>query len=203
MISEFPNWLEENYIEVVGVVFGILGVWLTTKQIIWCWPVALINVLLYIYIFFTAKLYADFGLQIFYFVMTIYGWYNWKFGGKEHSILKVSRAGKKRISIYILIGTLSFLTSGFLLEKYTDAAYPYWDSFVSVWGIIGTFMLARKQIENWIVWIIIDLNCMGIYFFKELYPTVALYFIFTILAFIGYYKWKKDLRPEIVSSKLR
>lgn len=199
MIINFLNWIVENYIEIIGVIFGILGVWLTTRQIIWCWPVALVNVLLYIYIFFIAKLYADFGLQIFYLAMTLYGWYNWKYGGKNNTELKVSRAGIKIIIIYLIIGTLSFLVIGYVLNNYTDAAYPYWDSLVGVWGIIGTYMQARKQIENWIVWIIIDLNCVGIYFCKELYPTVALYFIFTILAVIGYYKWRKDLKKISVS----
>jgi nicotinamide mononucleotide transporter len=199
LINDFVNWIIENYIEIIGVITGIAGVWLTTRQIIWCWPVGLINVLLYIYIFFVAKLYADFGLQIFYLVMTLYGWYNWKYGGKNHKELKVSRAGIKNIILYLIIGTVSFIAIGFILKKFTDAAYPYWDSLVSVWGIIGTYMQAKKQIENWIVWIIVDMNCVGIYICKDLLPTVALYFIFVLLAVIGFYKWKKDLKITVVS----
>jgi len=193
------NWIVANYIELIGSVTGVLGVWLTTRQNIWCWPVGLVNVLLYIYVFFVAKLYADFGLQFFYLVMTLYGWYNWKYGGKGHTELPVGRAGLKNMLIYLVIGTTSFIVIGFVLKRFTDAAYPFWDSFVAVWGIIGTYMQAKKQIENWLVWIIIDANCVMIYYYKNLLPTVVLYFIFVILAIIGYFSWRKDLKKVATS----
>lgn len=186
-------WLVENYIEFLGSVFGVLGVWMSTRQNILCWPVGLLNVLLYIYVFYCSKLYADFGLQFFYLIMTLYGWYNWKYGGSNHSVLPVCNAGARKLIIYTFILAVSFVAIGYLLATYTDAAFPYWDSFVGVGGIIGTYMQAKKQIENWILWIIIDANCVAIYFIKDLMPTVILYFIFVVLAFIGYMQWKKDL----------
>ncbi len=187
------QWFFDNYIEIVGFSSGVVGVWLSTRQNIWCWPIGLVNVSLYMYIFFGSKLYADFGLQLFYFVMTLYGWYQWKFGGKEHLGRKVTKASTRFWIGYLLAGVFSNILIGWLLFTYTDASFPYWDSFVSVWGIIGTFMQARKQIENWLVWIVIDLNCVAIYYYKELYITLVLYFVFTILAIIGYYNWKKEL----------
>lgn len=123
MIASY-DWIQHNWIELIAVITGILGVWLTTKQIIWCWPIALISVVLYIYIFFNVKLYADFGLQIFYFVMTLYGWYNWLYGGKNHDHLVVSRLKKAHAIIYFIIGFVAMLSIGYLLKRYTDAALP-------------------------------------------------------------------------------
>ena len=190
-------WLGLNYIEVIGAFAGIIGVWLTARQIIWCWPVALINVVIYIYVFFISKLYADFGLQLFYLFMTIYGWYNWLYGGKNHHELPISRITFKSFLIFIITGIPSVFILGYLLKNYTDAAFPYWDSFVSIWGIIGTYMMAKKILEHWILWIIVDLICVGIYFFKDLYATSILYFIFTILAVYGLTKWRREFRIQI------
>jgi len=190
-------WLSQNYIEVIGALSGIIGVWLTARQVIWCWPVALINVVIYIYVFYISKLYADFGLQLFYFFITLFGWYNWLYGGKDHHALPISRITLKKLIIFFCIGIPSVFILGYLLRNYTDAAYPYWDSFVSIWGIIGTYMMAKKILEHWILWIIVDLTCVGIYFFKGLYPTTILYFIFTVLAVYGLSKWRKDFRIQI------
>jgi nicotinamide mononucleotide transporter len=189
-------WLGLNYIELIGALAGIIGVWLTARQIIWCWPVALLNVIIYIYVFFISKLYADFGLQLFYLYMTLYGWYHWLYGGKDHLELPVSRISLKNFLILFVIGMPTVFILGYLLKKYTDAYYPYWDSFVSIWGIIGTYMMARKIIEHWLVWIVVDLICVGIYYYKNLFATSVLYFIFIILAIYGWQKWIKVYRIQ-------
>jgi nicotinamide mononucleotide transporter len=191
-------WLGRNYIEVFGALAGVIGVWLTARQIIWCWPVALVNVVIYIYIFFISKLYADFGLQLFYLFMTLYGWYNWLYGGNDHHELSISRITFIKFLVFLLIGMPSVFILGYLLKNYTDAAFPYWDSFVSIWGIIGTYMMAKKILEHWILWIIVDMTCVGIYFFKELFATSILYFFFTILAVYGLSKWKRDFIAQTI-----
>jgi nicotinamide mononucleotide transporter len=190
-------WLSLNYIEVIGALTGIIGVWLTARQIIWCWPIALINVVIYTYVFYISKLYADFGLQLFYFFMTIYGWYNWLYGSKDHHELPISSITLKALFFFFLIGMPSVFIVGYLLKNYSDASYPYWDSFVGVWGIIGTYLMAKKIIEHWILWIIVDIICVGIYFFKGLYATTILYFIFAILAFYGLSNWRKHFKIQI------
>ena len=192
----FFEWVSFNYVEIFGFLTGTIGVWLSTKQKIWCWPVGLVNVSLYIYIFFVSKLYADFGLQIFYFGMTLYGWYQWLYGGTGHTKRHVGRTTFKSWMAYLSIGIPANALIGYLLATYTDAAFPYWDSFVSVWGIIGTYMQARKQIENWLVWIVIDMNCVAIYICKSLLLTSVLYCIFVGLAVYGYIQWKKDLKKS-------
>lgn len=193
------EWFTKNYVEIIASVLGLWGVWLTTRQNIWCWPVGLVNVILSLYVFFVSKLYADVILQIFYLVMTIYGWYNWLYGGENKSVLKVTRI-KKNIMIALIITSIFLIAAtGYLFSTYTDAALPYWDATVAVWGVIGTYVQAKKYIENWIIWILNDLLCTGIYFYKDLYAFTALYFIFTLLAIYGYYQWRKDLKKITVS----
>jgi len=188
------NWITENYIEIIASVLGIAGVYLTAKQKIWCWPVGLANVVLSLYVFFVAKLYADVVLQVFYLVMTLYGWYNWIFGGEKKFELPVRKIRSKELIIMLVSGfSLSYVV-GYLFANYTDAAFPYWDSLLTVWGIIATYAMGKKIIEHWLMWIIIDINCTILYFIKELYAFAPLYFIFTILAVYGFYTWKKDLK---------
>ncbi len=188
------SWIIENYIEIIAAILGIIGVWLTTKQIIWCWPVGLINVILSIIVFFSSKLYADVTLQIFYLVMTIYGWYNWIWGGASKNNLPVRNIRIVEFVIMLITGVLGFVIVGWLFSKYTDAALPYIDSFVAVWGVIATYAMAKKITENWIMWIIIDSVCVGIYFYKELYAFTILYFIFIVLAAFGLAEWKKEMK---------
>jgi nicotinamide mononucleotide transporter len=188
------EWMLTNYIEIIAAVLGVAGVWLTTKQIIWCWPVGLLNVILSIIVFFNSKLYADVTLQIFYLIMTLYGWYNWLWGGISKNHLPVRKIVKQEIVIMLLAGIIFSFVVGFLFSEYTDAALPYIDSFVAVWGVIATYAMAKKITENWIMWIIIDAVCVGIYFYKELYAFTALYFVFVVLAVYGLIEWKKELR---------
>lgn len=190
----FQDWLIKNWVEVTAAILGIIGVWLTAKQKIWCWPVGLINVILSLYVFFVTKLYADVVLQLFYLVMTIYGWYNWRFGGENKTVLKVSQIKRNLMFFLILISVVFIFITGYLFSRYTDAALPYWDATVAVWGVIGTYVQAKKMIENWIIWILNDLLCTGIYFYKELFAFTVLYFVFSLLAVYGYVEWKKDLK---------
>ncbi|MBL6962340.1 MAG: nicotinamide mononucleotide transporter [Bacteroidetes bacterium] len=194
ILEQLYSWIVFNYIEFIAVIAGIIGVWLTAKQIIWCWPVAIVNVVLSAYIFYGTKLYQDGILQLFYLIMAIYGWYNWKFGGKNKTELKVSRTSFRTAILLLIIGFISIYVFGYLFKRYTDAALPYWDATTTVWGVIATFMMAKKMIENWAIWILIDLLNTAIYFYKGLYGFVFLYFVFTILAVFGLMQWLKDYR---------
>ena len=137
-MNDLINWIAINYIELIGTITGVIGVYLTTRQIIWCWPVALISVSIYIYIFFSSRLYADFGLQVFYLGMTLYGWHNWMYGGKEKGKLKIEQLSLKTFLIFATGGSAAVFVLGYLLEQYTDASLPYWDAVTTIWGIIAT-----------------------------------------------------------------
>lgn len=192
-MHEILSWFVIHYIEVFATITGIIGVYLTARQNIWCWPIGLINVGLSIYVYFDSKLYADMVLQFFYLEMTVYGWYFWVFGGKKKYELEVRNITKTEIIVFsILIVILSFI-SGFLFRNFTNAAFPYWDSLLLVGGIIATYAMAKKIIQHWMMWIILDINAAILYFIKDLYSFTALYFLFTILAIIGHFQWKKDM----------
>lgn len=196
MLQQVLLWISANYIELLGLIFGLLYVILSIKQNIWCWPVGFITSALYVYVFFVTKFYADMGLQVYYLLVSIYGWYNWMFGAgsKKPDDLKISKI-KLKLGIYLIITMiLLFVVIAFILVNYTDSELPYWDSFTTAASFIATWMLAKKIIEHWIIWIIVDFVSLGLYVYKGLYPTVILFAVYTILAILGYLEWKKELK---------
>jgi len=196
MLQQVLSWILDNYIELLGAIFGLLYIILSIRQNIWCWPVGLITSALYIYVFYITKFYADMGLQVYYLVVSIYGWYFWLFGGKSKKTddLKISSV-KFNLSIYLVIATVVlFGIIAYILVNYTDSEIPYWDAFTTAGSFIATWMLARKIIEHWLVWIIIDAVSLGLYIYKGLYATVILFAVYTVLAVTGYIEWKKELK---------
>jgi len=181
-------------LELIGATLGLISVWLTVRQNIWCWPTGLVMVALYSVIFFRARLYADAGLQAVYFALQIYGWYEWMRGGKDRGRLEVTQI-TLRLGVWLaVVAALATSLMGYGLATRTDAALPYWDSLATVLSLIAQWMLARKLIENWLVWITVDLLSIGIYMAKALYPTMALYAAFLVLAVLGWVEWRKSLR---------
>jgi nicotinamide mononucleotide transporter len=194
MIQFFGEQL--SFIELTGTVFGIVGVWLTVKENILCFPVGIVNVALYAWLFFQSQLYADSLLQIVYIILLIYGWYQWLHGKKNNSSLAVTKTSGTTRLFLIILCIVSTVGIGTLFRYKTDASLPYMDSLTTSMSLIAQWMVARKKIENWIVWIAADVIYVGMYVFKHLYLTSLLYFIFTILAVIGWQQWKKDLQPS-------
>lgn len=190
------QWFSNHYLELSAFVFGVLGVWLTARQSIWCWPVGLANVVLSLFVFYFSRLYADVLLQVFYFVMTIYGWINWLRGGEKKSVLKVRRIRFSELWLMVVCGMIMAALTGWLFSTFTNASLPWLDSLVAVWGVIGTWAMARKIMEHWMIWVVVDLLCVGIYAYKELYFFTALYFIFTLLALYGWKQWMKDYKQQ-------
>lgn len=164
----------------------------------WCWPAALISVILYIYICYINQLYLETILQFFYLGMAVYGWYQWKpkKGEKETAILQLPT---KLQLILIASGTLISLLLGWYFKHYTNAALPYLDAFITVFSMITTWMVTRKYIENWIWWIVVDSAAAYLYFAKQLYITAGLFILYVVIVIIGYFKWKKLL--QVQSSK--
>ena len=156
-----------NYIEGFAVILGLISVYLVTRQNVWCYPLGIISVFVYIFIFYEVKLYADMGLQVFFIVLQAYGWYEWLYGGKDHTALQVSWASKKiyfNIFIFVAIATTSV---GYVLHTFTDASLPYVDSFLAVLSMAAQWLMAKKYIENWILWIVVNLGSIVMYGYKE------------------------------------
>ena len=185
-------------LEWCGVFTGILCVWLAAKNNIWNWPIAIVSVIIYIFIFFDSKLYADMGLQFYFFGMNIYGWYFWskQRNNKEES-RPISLITRKEIFLSIAGIIIFTLALGFILHKKTDASFPFIDSFCTACSLIGQIFLARKVLQNWLIWIFVDAIYVGIYFSKDLYATGLMYALYIVIATIGYLDWKKIYREQI------
>jgi len=196
MIHSLSEWLLSNKIELLGAILGILYIVFSIRQNILTWPTGLLTSLLYIVVFFKSGVYAAMGLQVYYVFISIYGWYFWLKGKNTNnkSLLPVQLVNKR---LWIKIGLISILIYSailFILIKFSDSDVPYLDSLTTSLSIVATWMLAKKYIEHWIIWIFVDLVSTGLYIYKNLWPTVVLFIIYTIMAFLGYIEWKKDLK---------
>jgi nicotinamide mononucleotide transporter len=195
------TWLWENKIELIGALLGLLYIFFSIRQHIFTWPTGLFTSLLYITVFFRSGFYADMGLQVYYAGISIYGWYYWLKGGRMKlnspgDQAPVQRMPKKMIPGSIAVTFVLYLIILIILLQFTDSTVPYMDSLTTALSITATWMLAKKMIEHWLVWIFVDLVSAGLYMYKDLWPTVVLFIIYTVMAVLGYKEWKKDLAVE-------
>jgi len=181
--------------EIVAVALAIAYLVLAIRQNILCWLAALISSFIYMGVFFDARLYMESALQIFYAAMAVYGWYQWKYGGAEHAGLHITTWPLQRHAL--VIGAIFGLTaaSGWLVS-HTDAAFPYLDSFTTVAAIFTTYMVARKILENWGYWFVIDGLSVYLYLSRGLYLTALLFVLYLILIAIGFWRWWRDWQSE-------
>jgi nicotinamide mononucleotide transporter len=179
--------------EVLAVITGIISVYLSTRENIWSWPTALVNVALYFVVFYETKLYADMGLQVVYFALSLYGWYEWLYGGENRTELHVSRSSPALGVRLAMIGIACVAILGTALARFTDAALPYIDSATASTSLVAQWMMTRKILENWAVWIAVDVVYIAMFVFKRLYLTAGLYAVFLVLAVMGYIQWKRSL----------
>jgi nicotinamide mononucleotide transporter len=188
--------ISDRFIEILAAITGIVYLYFSIKQNIWLWFWGILNALLFVFVFFHAKFYAGMVLQFYYFGISIYGWYFWKKGYRKDGVeqLPVIRANSKEWIFFIVLTLLLTIVAGFSLDEYSDSPLPYWDAFTTAGSVIATWMLARKYLEQWIMWIVIDMISLGTYFYRGLYPTALLFSVYTVMALIGYYQWKKELK---------
>ena len=180
-------------IEALGALTGVVAVWLTTRQKIWCWPIGIVSVLLYVVVFFQARLYATMGLQLVYAGLSVYGWYAWTRGGQEHGPLRVSRATPRMRAAGLAVGVVGAAGLGLWLARQTDEALPLTDAAVTAFSLVAQWMQTRKLIENWWLWIAVDVVYVGMYLSQGLMPTAGLYAIYTALAVSGLREWRRSM----------
>lgn len=183
-------------IEIFATIFGLACVYLTIKENIWCWPTGLVQVILFLFIFWDAKLYSDFLLHVFYVGMQLYGWYYWLHGGKNRSEVSITALSYLRLILWIAAGIGVTGLWGYLMSSKTDAAFPYGDAFTTVFSLIAQWLLARKILESWYFWIAVDIIAIGIYYMKGLYFTTGLYALFLFMATAGLLRWKKSFEKD-------
>lgn len=196
-ILAVTDWLKsQSVLEISGVISGILCVYLAARNNIWSWPLAIISVSIYIIIFYDAKLYADAGLQIYFLITNVYGWYFWSRKSEEDDKVPVSFASGKSIFLSLVAILIFTLLLGTFLYKGTDASFPYIDSFCTACSLVAQLFLARKIIENWLIWIFVDVIYVGVYLIKDLHLTAGMYALYVLIAAIGYINWKKEFRQS-------
>ena len=184
------NW---SIIETIAVVLSVFYVILATKQNIWCWPAAGISTSLYIYICYSAQLYAETGLQIFYLLMAFYGYFHWN---KNDGKIEISQWTIGKHLLLILIGAIITFLMGFYFATFTSSKMPIADSFTTVFSIIATYMVTKKVLSNWLYWIVIDSVSIYLYFSRDLHLTSILFITYTIVAVIGYFAWLKQTTSD-------
>ncbi len=190
-------WQQQTWLEVTGVVTGLLCVYLAARNNIWNWPIAIISVGIYIFIFFDTHLYADMGLQVYFMGMNIYGWYYWSRIPADEKKAPVLLVTKREIMLSVIAIIIFTFILGTVL-KYTPASYPYIDSFCTACSLVAQVFLARKVLENWLIWIFVDIIYVGIYIFKGLNLTAIMYAIYVGIALLGYIDWKRDYKKQVV-----
>jgi nicotinamide mononucleotide transporter len=188
-----------SWLEIASVAFALAYLVLAIRQNILCWAAALISTLLSLALFYDARLYPETALQVFYAVMAVYGWYQWRHGGRPGE----GTAVELPVSVWPLSrhafaigGTLAVaLALGTVLSR-TNAAFPYLDSFTSVAAVVTTYMVAKKVLENWIYWLVIDGLTLYIYWQRALYLYAALFVVYLVLVVVGFYRWRRDWRAQ-------
>lgn len=183
-------------LEIAGAVLSVLAVWLTVRQDSLCWPIGIISVLIYTWVYFTARLYADSGLQLIYVALQFYGWQAWVHGGANRTELPVSRIPGRSLAILLAVGAVGAVVLGTLLRRHTDAALPYLDATTTSFSLVAQWMQTRKWMEHWMVWIVVDVVYVGMLIYKKLNVTAGLYALFIVLAILGLIQWRKALSAQ-------
>ncbi len=196
------DYIIDNWLEIFGTITGLLYLFLSIKQNILLWPLGIATSLAYIIVFYNSKFYADMSLQVYYVAISIFGWYLWVFGKRPKGSysLPVKRLSKTLMVILLINSFVLFLVIAFLLIEYTDSPLPYWDSFTTALSIVATWMLAKKIIEHWLIWIVVDFISLGLYIYKDLIITAFLFFVYAVMAYVGYVEWRKTLNLSLDKS---
>jgi nicotinamide mononucleotide transporter len=185
--------------ELLGFATGGVCVWLAARENIWNWPIGLANNIFYLVVFWRAGLYADSGLQIFYFAIGVYGWWMWAWGGLGHRELPATNIPAAQSMLMLVVTFLSAALLYFGLRRYTNSTVPLGDAVTTAMSLVAQYMLGRKWLENWLVWIAADVIYVGLYGYKHLYLTALLYAIFIATCIAGYRTWKKGMNVPLMA----
>lgn len=183
----------DTALEVLGTIVGIIYLIFEIKANPLVWVAGVIMPAISLFVYFNAGLYADFAINIYYLVAALYGLFLWTRGSKSNnkSELPITHTPIKSVTIVIVVSIVLFVVIGKVLQSYTDSNVPWADSFTTALSIVGMWMLAKKYIEQWFVWIVVDAVCCVLYIYKEIPFYAGLYGLYTIVAVYGYMEWKQ------------
>ncbi len=177
------------YLEAAAVILGITYLLLAVKENLWCWYAAFASTAIYLLLFWDVNLLMESALQVYYLAMAVYGWWQWQHGSGADGELSISRWTRRHHLLAITSIVAISATSGFLLQQYSSAALPFLDSFTTWGAVLTTWMVARKILENWLYWLVIDTVSIYLYLDRELYLTAGLFMAYIVIAVIGYRQW--------------
>lgn len=182
-----------SWIEIIAAVITAYSIWLATKENLWYWPTGIVSLTLYTWTFYRARLYGETLLQVICLGLMIYGWYEWLHGGENRKELPVSRTPARAWPVLIGAGVAGSAGAAWLMHRFTDNPAPLVDASILSFSLVAQLMTARKWLENWILWTIINAISIVLYINRKLYPTAVLYVILLVLAIVGYRKWRRSL----------
>ncbi len=196
-MNEALNYIASNWFELTAAALGIVAVFLQIRVNSFYWVVSILNVSMYIWVYVSQRLYALMILMIYYVAMSVYGYLKWRFGDKHGSKLLKLRISHTNLRtwIYTVVTVFAFfMIFAWALYKFTDSGTPILDGLVTALSFAATWMLARKKLENWLVWLVADVISCYLYTYQKMYPTLVLYIFLSIMAVIGYYSWKRKMK---------
>ncbi len=183
-------------IEIVAAILGVANIILLVRRSIWNYPFGIAMVSLYGVVFFQARLYSDALLQVFFFVVQIYGWWVWYHARDSAGLVKVELMSARSRVIWLAVIGVATVAEGWYLANYTSDAAPWLDANTTAMSVVAQYLLSIRKIENWILWIVTDVVQIGLYYWKGLYPTTGLYILFLILSSVGLYEWLREWRTH-------
>ena len=182
-------------LEIIGTIVGLAYLWLEYRASIYLWIASIIMPAIYIFVYYEAGLYADFGINIYYLGAAVYGWMVWKYGKpKEQEELPITRIPIRSWLKAFIVFWVALLAIAWLLINCTDSDVPWWDAFTTALSVVGMWMLARKYLEQWWIWMVVDVVCVGLYIYKDLYFTAGLYALYAIISVFGWMNWRKLMK---------
>jgi len=193
MTASITHYLITNWVELAGFITTAVGIWLTTKRLLICWPVVLAADILYLVVFYRARLLSDALLQIFFIAFTLYGWWHWWRGVREEGEVRVEPLATPALLIAIAAGIAGTAVLG-EIARHLQAALPWLDAALASFSLVGSWWQARKHIANWVLWIVVNLAYIGEYIYKDLWITAVLYVGLVILAILGLRDWRRAAR---------
>ena len=198
-MSAIAHYFVANWLELAGFATTALGIWLTTRRLLICWPVVLAADVLYLLVFFHARLYSDALLQVFFIAFTLYGWWHWWRGMVEEGEVRVAPLALAHLLTGLASGAFGSVLLGLLMVR-LGAALPHLDATLTSYSLVASWWQARKHIANWWLWIVVDVIYIGEYVYKNLYVTAVLYAVLVGLAVLGWRDWKQAARRAEVRS---
>lgn len=179
-------------LELFAAALGVIAVWLTVRQNPWCWPIGLVMVVLYSWIFYEVKLYSDMLLQLVFAVLQVYGWWQWTRPDNQKDARQVSRLASAPLLKGLAAGLVFSLLLGAGMAHYTDAAQPWLDAALTGFSLVAQLWMAQKRLQCWALWVVLDVIFVGLFLYKGLYLTAGLYALFTVIAVRGWLEWRRD-----------